>query len=116
VQANKMCQDGYGWVLLMRMSSLGYKRLGRKLWRKVGKVVRVVHSSEYKRYVRILLREEWKDYHAIIFDYSPHEGPVCVAPINVLFKFPFCGGEKKTGNFTRTTATGVLRGFHGIMS
>jgi len=78
-----------------KLASLGYKRLGRKLWRKEDKVVRVVRSSEYKRYVRILWREEWKDYYAIIFDYSRGEGPVCVVPVDVLFKLPFVAEKRK---------------------
>jgi hypothetical protein len=78
-----------------KLTSLGYKRLGRRLWRKGDKIVRVLGSSEDKRYVRILWREEWKDYHAIIFDYSRYEGPICVVLVDVLFKLPFVVEKRK---------------------
>jgi hypothetical protein len=52
--------------------------------------VTVVHSSESIRsYYRIKWKEDWKDYPAIIFDYSSVRGPTCVVPVDVLFNSNF---------------------------
>jgi hypothetical protein len=89
-----------------RLASLGYHRLQRNnlersLWVKGENTVRVVHSSEFEtryvksKYVRVLWREEWKDYYAIIFDYSRGSGPTCILPVSVLFNFPFVKEKRK---------------------
>jgi len=93
-------------VVEEKLASRGYRRLQRNnlersLWVKGEKTVRVVHSSEYKttyvksRYVRVLWREEWKDYYAIIFDYSRGGGPTCILPVSVLFNFPIVKEKRK---------------------
>jgi len=90
-----------------KLSVLGYQKLQRNnlersLWLKGKNKVRVVHSSEFKTkyvksiYVRVLWREEWKDYYAIIFDYSRGGGPTCILPVSVLFNFPFVKEKIKT--------------------
>jgi len=85
-----------------RLASLGYQRLQRNnlersLWLKGKKRVRVVHSYEGKgTYLRILWREDWKDYYAIIFDYSRGSGPTCILPVSVLYNSPFVKEKRKT--------------------
>jgi hypothetical protein len=83
-----------------KLTSLGYRllqrnSLERRLWIKGENKVRVVYSSEYNRYMRILWREEWKDYYAIIYDYSRANGPTCIIPVSVLYNSPFVK-EKRT--------------------
>ena len=84
-----------------KLKSLGYQilqrnKLERRLWRKGKRLVRVVHSSEYNDiHIRVLWREEWKDYHAIVFDYSRGGGPTCIVPLSVLLNFPFVIEKRK---------------------
>jgi hypothetical protein len=96
-----------------KLASLGYSllqrnNLERSLWVKGEKTVRVVHSSEFKtiyvksRYVRVLWKEEWKDYYAVIYDYSRGGGPTCILPVSVLFNFPFVKEKRKQVEYAKS--------------
>ena len=96
-----------------RLASLGYQRLQRNnlersLWVKGENTVRVVHSSEFKIkyvksiYVRVLWREEWKDDHAVVYDYSEGEGPVCIVPIIELFKSDFVEKKRRKDSYANS--------------
>jgi hypothetical protein len=90
-----------------KLASLGYRQLQRNnlernLWIKGEKKVRVVHSSEFKRYMRILWREEWKDYYVIIYDYSRAKGPTCIMPVSGLYNSPFVKQKRKTIEYANT--------------
>jgi hypothetical protein len=86
-----------------KLTSLGYRKIERKLWLKDKKTVRVVNSSEYnRRYVRILWREEWKDYDFILYDYSSGGGPVCIIPVKTLFTSPFAIRKRKESSYSNS--------------
>jgi hypothetical protein len=86
-----------------RLTSLGYRRLERNLWLKGKNTVRVVHSSEFNdSYLRILWREDWKDYHAIVFDYSLGGGPACIVPVKALLNSPFAMGKRKESSYSNS--------------
>lgn len=72
-----------------KLASLRYqKEVKGKKWVNGDRIVHVEQSKKRNRF-RIYWREEWKDHHAIIFDYSHADGPVCIVPIRVLFKSDF---------------------------
>jgi hypothetical protein len=90
-----------------KLAALGYQRLQhnsleRRLWIKGENKVRVVYSSEYNRYMRILWREEWKDYYAIIYDYSRSKGPTCIIPVSVLYNSPFVKEKRKQSQYAKS--------------
>jgi hypothetical protein len=90
-------------IVEKKMPELGYQRVGRRLWSKGKKTVRVVTSSErHKGYLRILWREEWKDYDTIIYDYSSGVGSVCIVPVKVLFNSPFATQKRKESAYTNS--------------
>jgi len=41
-------------------------------------------------------RDEWKDDHAIIYDYSSVRGPICVVPVPILFKSDFVKKKRES--------------------
>jgi hypothetical protein len=57
-------------------------------WTRGHDIVQIVRSSEFPR-MRIMWREYWKDYLAIIFDYSTANGPICIIPSAELFASAF---------------------------
>ena len=86
-----------------KLTELGYERLGRRLWRKGTRTVRVVTSSERRKgYLRILWREEWKDYYAIVYDYSSGVGPICIVPVEILFNSPFALQKRKESAYSNS--------------
>jgi hypothetical protein len=73
-----------------KLRLLGYRKRRGNTWFNGTKTINVRHSSEYDRqYLRVVWYEKWKDYLAIIFDYSAVQGPVCIVPVNSLFKSSF---------------------------
>src|SRR3972149_138860 len=69
-----------------KMASLGYLLSPNNIWKNGNQLVKHVSSSEFdKDSARILWREEWKDFFAIIYDYSAVKGPVCIVPTKALF-------------------------------
>jgi len=88
-----------GSATMRKLMDLGYKKTGRGSWIKERQVVKVVRSSEFGRRIRIRWEEEWKDNHAIIYDYSREEGPVCVVPVNVFFKSAFVRKKRESNAY-----------------
>jgi len=88
-----------GNVIMRKLMDYGYKKIGRSSWIKESHVVKVVRSSEFRRRIRIRWEEEWKDNHAIIYDYSSGEGPVCVVPANVFFRSAFVREKRKSNAY-----------------
>ena len=73
-----------------KLVSLGFQRKRTNNLIRGNDVVQIVHSSEFQRSaIRVSWREEWKDYFAIIFDYSPANGPICIVPTKVFFNSHF---------------------------
>jgi hypothetical protein len=73
-----------------KLRVLGYRKWRGNTWVNGKRTINVQHSSEYDRYyLRVVWYEKWKDYHALIFDYSAVQGPVCIVPVNILFKSNF---------------------------
>ena len=73
-----------------KLKSLEYRESRGNVWINEKRTVQVQHSSECQRDAfRIIWKEEWKDYHVLILDYSAVEGPVCIVPASVLFKSSF---------------------------
>lgn len=70
-----------------KLVNLEYRNVLRNRWIRENRVVYVVHSSEFgKDFVRIKWREEWKDDHTIVYDYSSggtHMCGVCHCSIHV---------------------------------
>ena|SRR3990170_8246884 len=73
-----------------KLRLLGYRKIKGNTWINGTRTVNVQHASKCKRdNFRIIWHEKWKDYHALIFDYSDTGGPICIVPANVLFKSNF---------------------------
>jgi len=77
------------------MLNCGYEKKRRNRWIREDRVVRVVRSSEFGRWLRIRWREDWKNDYAIIYDYSSGGGPICVVPISALFDSEFVKERRK---------------------
>jgi hypothetical protein len=71
-----------------KLTSLKYQKVEGKKWVNGNLIVHVEQSKERNRYL-IYWREEWKDDHAIVFDYSHVDGRICIVPIKVMFKSDF---------------------------
>ncbi len=67
-----------------QLRSLGFHENRNSNWSRGNDIVQIVRSSEINK-VRITWREEWKDYFAIIFNYSEVQGPICIVPAQVFF-------------------------------
>jgi hypothetical protein len=86
-----------------RLALAGYSRHKRNLWTNGPRRIQVVHSIEYYRdSIRITWKEEWQGYHAIIFDYSPAQGPVCIVPATVLFRSPFVDKKRNEPSYANS--------------
>lgn len=59
-------------------------------------------SSEFGRYIRIMWREKWKDDHALVYDYSRGQGPVCIVAVSDLFTSHFVNGKRKKVSYTHS--------------
>jgi hypothetical protein len=62
-------------------------------WTRKHDIVQIVHSTEYPK-VRVTWREYWEDFLAIIYDYSPINGPICIVPTKELFNQPFVSRKR----------------------
>jgi len=90
-------------VVEEKLLNLGYRKIREKKWIKRKWAVHVIHSSEFgKYYIRIMWREEWKDDHAIIYDYSSAGGPVCVVPVSDLFISDFVKEKRKSNAYANS--------------
>lgn len=86
-----------------KLESLGYEKTGRNAWEQRERVVHIVHSSDFgEDCIRVKWREEWKNDHAIIFDYSWAGGPVCVVPVNDLFSSDFVKEKRKEVSYVNS--------------
>jgi len=73
-----------------KLMTLAYRKVRSHKWIRGNRVVRTVHSPEFERnYIRIWWREEWKDDHAVVYDYTGVWGPVCVVSVPDLFMSDF---------------------------
>lgn len=71
-----------------KLSELGFRQNRNNNWSRNFDIIQVVRFSE-RSSVRVTWKEEWKNYFAIIFDYTEASGPICVVPTKVLFNSPF---------------------------
>lgn len=86
-----------------KLSIFGYKRKSHNKWTNGRRVVQVEHSSEYARdSIRIWWKEAWKDYYAIVFDYSRKRGPVCVVPVAGLFSSDLVKEKRKQDSYANS--------------
>jgi len=74
--------------------SLGFQQARTSNWTRKQDIVQIVRSSERPK-VRVMWREYWKDFLAIIFDYSEADGPICIVPTGELFNSPFVSEKRK---------------------
>jgi len=80
----------------------GYKQTSKNGWVKSNRFVQVVNSLEYDFYVRVTWKEKWRNYHALIFDYSAVNGPICVVPTGALFETNFVNEKRKTAAYANS--------------
>jgi hypothetical protein len=85
----------------IELQSLGFQQNTRSNWSRKHDIVQIVRSSESHRF-RVTWREEWKDYLAIIFDYSEAGGPVCVVPTQVLFNSTFVSQKRNEQSYVNS--------------
>ncbi|MGA2385807.1 MAG: hypothetical protein ABSG33_04655 [Candidatus Bathyarchaeia archaeon] len=76
------------------LSKLGFVRNRTSNWSRKHDIVQIVRSSEHPK-VRVTWREYWKDFLAIIFDYSKIDGPVCIVPTKDFFNAPFVSQKRR---------------------
>jgi len=76
------------------LRSLGFQKNRAANWTRKHDIVQIVRSSERPK-LRVMWREYWKDFLAIIFDYSEADGPICIVPTSVLFNLPFISEKRK---------------------
>lgn len=82
-----------------KLTSLNYqKEVKGKKWVNGNRIVHVEQSKERNRF-RIDWREEWKNHHAIIFDYSTVGGPVCVVPVTEFLGSHFVDKKRKQDSY-----------------
>ena len=70
-------------------SKRGYDKTSRTEWQKQDRIIHILRSKDYGSRIRITWKEKWKNDHAIVYDYSKANGPVCIVPIAELFKTDF---------------------------
>ena len=85
-----------------KLGYMRYRNIGRNTWVKGDRIVHVVRSSEFGTRIRIKWRDEWKDDHVILYDYSSVGGPVCVIPVPVLFGSDFVKEKRKSDAYTNS--------------
>jgi len=92
-----------GNMVEAKLVNLGYRKIRGNKWIKEDRVVHLVHSSEFGRnYIRIMWREEWKDDHAIVYDYSNGGGPVCIVPVSDLFVSDFVKEKRRKVSYANS--------------
>ncbi|MGA2683220.1 MAG: hypothetical protein ABSF44_15645 [Candidatus Bathyarchaeia archaeon] len=73
-----------------KLASFGFRQNRKNNWSNGHSKVQIVTSSEFSQNaVRVSWKEEWKEYLAIIFDYSTAQGPVCIVPTTLFFTSQF---------------------------
>ena len=85
-----------------KLLSLGFQKLKGNTWINGNRVVVVQRSKEFnKKSMRIRWREEWKEYYALIFDFSLVDRGVFIVPKEAFFNSDFVvqkRGEKAYEN------------------
>ena len=90
-------------VVEEKLVNLAYKKVRNNKWIRGKRVVRIIHSSEFRRnYIRIWWREKWKDDYAIVFDYSGAGGPVCIVPVPDLFMSDFVKEKRRKESYANS--------------
>ena len=85
-----------------RLKSFGYLRLRGKNWKKGNSIVQVQNSKGFNRdYMSISWREEWKNFHVLLFDYSPANGPICIVPAKTFFNSTFVEKKRKMPSYAK---------------
>lgn len=85
-----------------RLRDLRYRKVSGSRWIKDGRTARVLHSSEYGNYIRVIWKEKWKDDHVIVFDYSEAKGPVCIVPVSELFESDFVADKRRQASYANS--------------
>lgn len=84
------------------LRSQGYRKISRTEWKKKDRVTHVLSSGDFGPYIRITWKEKWKNDHAVIFDYSKANGPVCIVPIAELFNTNFVREKRQQESYTNS--------------
>lgn len=58
-----------------------------------------MRSKDYGPYIRITWKEQWKDDHAIIYDYTKTHNPICFIPIQELFNIDFVREKRQQPSY-----------------
>jgi hypothetical protein len=86
-----------------KLRLLGYRKRRGNTWVNGTRKVNVQHSVEYDRYhLRVVWYDKWVNYHALIFDYSAAQGPVCIVPTNILFKNSFITEKRMEDSYANS--------------
>ena len=81
-----------------KLSSLGYQNTKGKTWVKNDSIVHLEQTKDNTvGSILIYWRENWKDDHAIVFDYSYSKCAVCIVPIDKLFSVKFVLNKRAEG-------------------
>ncbi|MFZ7138027.1 MAG: hypothetical protein ACOWW1_06385 [archaeon] len=89
-------------TLTPKLRSLGYTKNTRTEWQKQNKIIHILRSKEFGRSMRITWKEQWKNDHAIIFDYSKVNGPTCIVPIPELFSTEFVKNKRQQQSYVNS--------------
>jgi hypothetical protein len=81
------------------LSNLGYRKTKGSEWQKDGRVVHVPSSGYYGSHFRITWKEKWKKDHAIVYDFSKANGPVCIVSIPEFFNTDFIQEKKQQQSY-----------------
>lgn len=83
-----------------KMFSLGFRPNRSNNWIRGNSIVQIAHSSQFQNNaIRVSWKEEWKDYFAIIFDYSLAGGPIYIIPAKVFFNSNFVSEKRKMPSY-----------------
>jgi len=83
-----------------KLAASGYEKIRRNKWINGNRVVQVEHSVDYGRnHLRIWWKEVWRDYYAIVFDYSRADGPICAVPCSDLFRSSFVNVKRRQESY-----------------
>jgi hypothetical protein len=76
--------------------SRGFRQNQNNYWTKENKIVQIAHYSQFQNNgIRVSWKETWKDYFALIFDYSSGGGPICIVPVQAFFSSRFVDEKRQ---------------------
>ena len=86
------------------LRSFGFLENRASNWSRGHDIIQIVRSKQFQRNaiinaIMITWREEWKDFLAIIFDYSEVDGPICIVPTQVLFNSHFVAEKRNMPSY-----------------